>query len=377
MKASKKINVHYSSPNILGERMDITLSISNEFGYVSDVKALFNRRGEQPGATQCSLTYDQKKSDESTSTFVGCIYFNTPGYRAFFIKLRINGSEEEIKYDAENGCAAFEDGRNLPFWECFTHYDFKTPEWIKGAVMYQIFVDTFCSSELPEEFKSRVVSWDTFPKWRRDPDGIFRNDQRYGGNIKGIIEKLPYIRSLVPEETTIVLYLTPIMQSPSQNGYDTSDYEKVHEMFGDWNDVETLKNEAHKLNMKVILDVVFNHSSNENRLLAEDPEMYSWVHKYTIPNCWWGYSTLVEFNKNSDRYKENLKKWLELYEQYFDGIRLDVADNLPDFTLKAIRLIFKRLITGEVWKNAVTGEFREFFYGDELDSVMKDRKSVV
>lgn len=370
MKVNPKIFVHYSSPNILGEKMDITLSISNDLGFISDVTALFNRRGEQPGTVKCSLTYDTEKSTETNSTFVGTVSFATPGYRTFYITLKINGLDEEIKYDADNDCAVIADGRELPFWECFSHYRFNTPEWIKGAVMYQIFVDTFCSSELPEEFSDKVVSWDTFPKWKRDPDGNFRNDQRYGGNIKGIIKKLPYIRSLAPKETTIVLYLTPILKSPSQNGYDTSDYKKVHEMFGDWSDVEKLRDEAHKLNMKVILDVVLNHSSNENPLLAEDPEMYSWQHKYTVPNCWWGYSTLVEFNKNSPRYIENLKKWLALYSLYFDGVRLDVADNLPDFILKAIRIIFKKLITGEVWKNAITGEYREFLFGDELDSVM-------
>lgn len=370
MEDNKKILVHYGSPNVVGEKMDVALSISNEFGFVSDVTALFNRRGEQPGTMRCSLVYDEEKSNEVMSTFVGTIKFDSPGYRTFYISLKVNGEDKKIEYDEEEDCAVFADNRELSFWECFSHYYFKTPEWIKGAVMYQIFVDTFCSSELPEEFNDRVVPWDTFPKWRRDPDGEFRNDQRYGGNIKGIISKLPYIRSLVPEETTIVLYLTPITQSPSQNGYDTSDYEKVHEMFGNWEDVEILQKEAHKRNMKVILDVVFNHSSNENPLLKEDPEMYSWIHKYTKPACWWGYEGLVEFNKNSPRYVENLKKWLALYEKYFDGIRLDVADNLPDFTLKIIRKYFRKFIMGEVWKNAVTGDYREFLFGDELDSNM-------
>lgn len=370
MKDSKKILVHYDSPNILGEKMDISLSISNEYGFVSDAMALFNSRGQLPGATRCELTYDKSKSTDTESTFVGTIQFGTPGYRTFYITLKLNGVEHEIKYDFETGCAVIADGRNLSFWECFSHYAFKTPDWIKGAVMYQIFVDTFCRHELPEEFNDRVVPWDTFPKWRRDPDGMFRNDQRYGGNLKGIIKKLPYIRSLVPEETTIVLYLTPIMKSPSQNGYDTSNYEAVHEMFGDWEDVAELQKEAHARNMRVILDVVLNHSSNENPLLKKEPEMYSWIHKYTKPACWWGYETLVEFNKTSPKYYESLKNWLELYEKYFDGIRLDVADNLPDFVLKYIRKVFNKYIKGEVWKNAITGDFREFLYGDELDAVM-------
>lgn len=370
MQDNNKILVHYDSPNTLGEKINVSLCISNEYGFASDVTALFNRRGEQPGTAKCNLVYDKNKSTEHNSTFSGTIEFDSPGYRTFFISLKLNGKEKEIKYDIDRECAVIAGEGNLAFWECFSHYPFKTPDWIKGAVMYQIFVDTFCSEDLPEEFKDKVVPWDTYPKWRRDPDGMFRNDQRYGGNLKGVIKKLPYIRGLVPKETTIVLYLTPILKSPSQNGYDISDYEEVHEMFGNWDDMAQLQEEAHKLNMKVIVDMVFNHSSNENPLIKEDPEMYSWVHKYTVPCCWWGYENLVEFNQTSERYFENLAKWLQKYVNYMDGVRLDVADSLRDFVLKAIRTFFSKYILGEVWKNAIIGDFREFFYGDELDAVM-------
>ena len=57
---------------------------------------------------------------------------------------KINGQVRKIEYDAEEDCAVFANGRDFAFWECFSHYYFKTPEWIKGAVMYQFFVDTFC-----------------------------------------------------------------------------------------------------------------------------------------------------------------------------------------------------------------------------------------
>ena len=110
MKVNQKIFVHYSSPNILGEKMDITLSISNDLGFVSDVTALFNRRGEQPGTVKCSLVYDAGKSTETNSTFVGTVSFATPGYRTFYITLKINGLDEEIKYDADNDCAVIADG---------------------------------------------------------------------------------------------------------------------------------------------------------------------------------------------------------------------------------------------------------------------------
>ena len=151
MQDNKKILVHYSSPNIVGERMDIALTISNEFGFVSDAVALFNKRGEQPGTTRCSLRYDETKSNETESTFSGTIKFDSPGYRTFYIGLKINGQVRKIEYDAEEDCAVFANGRDFAFWECFSHYYFKTPEWIKGAVMYQIFVDLNCLKNLMTE----------------------------------------------------------------------------------------------------------------------------------------------------------------------------------------------------------------------------------
>lgn len=370
MQDNKKIFVDYDSPVKLANKCHISLRISNEFGYVNDVKAMFNRNGEKPGGEGKSyLEYDESKSNSEYSTFSGDMLFKTPGYRTFYIELKLNGHLEEIKYDYELESAVIATGKVLDFWELFVSYsDFKTPEWIKGGIMYQIFVDTFCSVNLPEELKNRVVSWGTFPKWQKDNDGIYRNNQFYGGNLRGIIQKVD--EGYFDKLGVTVLYLTPVLQSPSSNRYDTLDYEKIDDMVGTWDDLDELHKKLNSRGISLIVDMVFNHSSSGNRLLREDPEMYSWVQKYTIPHCWWGYGHLVEFNKISENYFRNLAEWLSLYSKYMDGIRLDVADNLPDFVLKFIRNHFGKYILGEVWKNAVTGEFREFLYGDELDAVM-------
>lgn len=370
MQDNKRIFVDYDSPIKLSDKCHISFRIPNELGYVNDVRAIFNRHGEKPGGEgKFELRYDESNSTDEYSVFSGEITLRTPGYRTFYIELNLNGHLEEIKYDSETESAVIATGQNLSFWELFASYSFpKIPSWIKGGIMYQIFVDTFCREQLPEHLKDKVVDWNTFPKWQKDPDGIYRNNQFYGGNLRGIIKKVD--EGYFDKLGVTVLYLTPIFESPSSNRYDTVDYEKIDEMVGTWDDLDELHKKLNSRGIHLVLDLVFNHSSSENRLLKEIPEMYSWVEKYTIPNCWWGYGHLVEFNKSNQIFLDYVAKCHARYDNYVDGYRYDVSDSLPDFLLKFIRKITDKYMLGEVWKNAIIGEFREFLFGDELDAVM-------
>src|SRR6056297_2750808 len=104
--------------------------------------------------------------------------------------------------------------------------------WWKEAVVYQIYPRSFNDS---------------------NKDGI--------GDIQGIIEKLDYIEDLGID----VIWLCPIYKSPNaDNGYDISDYKSVMDEFGDLNDLERLIEEIHKRSMKVIFDLVVNHTSDEH-----------------------------------------------------------------------------------------------------------------
>ena len=370
MQTREKILFYYTSPVKTGELMQVKLRMPNDLGFVNEASLKFNRRGEPPGTeATCELMFDESHSSNKSgySTFVGKIRFETPGYRTFYVKIRINEVEKTLKYDYETGNAVLTNADNPEFWEMFVYLSsFKTPSNIKGGIVYQIFVDTFCSKDLPNHLKERVVSWGTYPKWQKDPDGVFRNNQFYGGNLKGIIEKLPYIKSL----HTTVIYLTPIFSSPSSNRYDISNFMEIDEMVGTWEDLRQLHEKANQMGMSLILDLVFNHASSENNWIKQDPEMFAWIQKYSVAKCWWGYKHLTEFNQNSPSYLLKLAICLSKYKEYVDGIRLDVADNLWDLTLKFIRVIFGKYILGEVWKNAITGDYREFLYGEELDGVM-------
>lgn len=113
----------------------------------------------------------------------------------------------------------------------------KQNPWWKKATVYQIY---------PKSFNDTTGS------------GV--------GDIQGIIEKLDYIKELACD----VIWLTPIYESPqNDNGYDISDYYRIHEEYGTMEDFEQLLQEAHKRGLKVIMDLVVNHTSTEHRWFKE------------------------------------------------------------------------------------------------------------
>ena len=109
--------------------------------------------------------------------------------------------------------------------------------WWKEAVAYQIYVRSFMDS---------------------DGDGI--------GDIRGIINKIPYLKNLGID----AVYLNPINKSPNDdNGYDVSDYFDIMDEFGTMADFNELLNTLHKNNMKLIMDLVINHTSDEHPWFME------------------------------------------------------------------------------------------------------------
>ncbi len=109
--------------------------------------------------------------------------------------------------------------------------------WWKKATVYQIYPKSF---------------------YDQTGDGI--------GDLQGIITKLDYLKELGVD----VLWLTPIYQSPqNDNGYDISDYYKIHEEYGTMEDFEQLLGEAHARNMKIVMDMVVNHTSTEHMWFKE------------------------------------------------------------------------------------------------------------
>ena len=279
----------------------------------------------------------------------------------------------------------------------------KFPEWAKGKIMYHIFVDRFNrgSKTRPEEMKDRHVypSFNSPLKIGPDEKGIWNNDY-YGGDLQGIIDKLDYIESLGVE----ILYLSPIVRSQSNHRYDAGDYMEVDPYCGTNDDLKRLCDEAHKRGMYVILDAVFNHTGNDSRYFNEfgnydsvgafqskdSPyyEFYSTNEKdgKTYFNNWWTFPNLPICNGNNPKWQNFIygkggviDKWFSLG---IDGLRLDVADELSDHFIEGIKKAVTRnkpdgFVIGEVWKSPLEQEFlhhRNFYTsGKGLDSVMNYR----
>lgn len=280
----------------------------------------------------------------------------------------------------------------------FTVYEkgFSTPEHIKGGVIYQIFPDRFCFSGeekiIADEDRILRDDWGGEPLWQPDSDGRITKYDFFKGDLKGIESKLGYLSELGIN----CIYLNPVFYARSNHRYDTADYEMIDPLLGSEEDFASLCRSAHKLGIKIILDGVFSHTGSDSKYFNKDGRFgkggaynskkspyYSWYKFSEYPDlydCWWGVDILPEVDENNAGYIKYigkvLKKWQTLGA---DGWRLDVADELPDKFLDALRKTVKgadkdAFILGEVWEDASCkisyGERRRYLQGKQLDSVM-------
>ena len=245
---------------------------------------------------------------------------------------------------------------------------FSTPDWAKGAVMYQIFVDRFYNGDTSNDVEdgeyiyigepcSKVSDWDKCPAYM----GV---REFYGGDLQGVLDKLDYLQELGVE----VIYFNPLFVSPSNHKYDIQDYDYIDPHYGkivkDGGEVLTadqkencyatkykarvtdkenleasnqlfirLVEEMHRRGMKVILDGVFNHCGSFNKWLdrerlyegsadyeegafisKESPynsfflfhknEKESWPYNKSYDG-WWGHDTLPKLNYEESTKLEN------------------------------------------------------------------------
>lgn len=234
---------------------------------------------------------------------------------------------------------------------------YQAPEWVKDTIWYQIFPDRFNS----------------VPQKNHWPRGPVTNATHYGGNLKGIIEKLPYLAHL----GITGLYLTPVFESPSTHKYDTTDYFKIDPEFGTMDDLKDLVKQAHELKIKVMLDAVFNHAGlhfNPWVLAKSDPKSPYRDWFFFNDN---GYETF-SFAKNMPKLNTTNQTvmdyfchvgqyWIE--EADIDGWRLDVANEISPLFWRAFRKAVKGVkdvyILGEVWHDS-----NPWLHGDQFDAVM-------
>ena len=329
--------------------------------------------------------------------FSGRFHFEEPGlYFYYFYIIGHTGGFRLFKYGDDTN---MEDG---DLWQvsCIPE-DFTTPDWAKGAVIYQIFPDRYCRSgqcDLTGKLEPYTVheNWEEEVHWQPTAQGEVLNNDFYGGNFRGITERMDTIVSL----GATILYLNPISKSFSSHRYDTGDYKTPDPMLGTLEDFTALCDAAHERGIKVILDGVYSHTGSNSLYFdregcfggsgAYNSQMspyYSWYSFQQWPNqykSWWGFDTLPTVNKLDPGFVEYIITGEDSVVAHWlragcDGFRLDVADELPGEFLALLKKRIRELkpdalLLGEVWEDASNkisyGQRCRYFVDGVLDSVM-------
>lgn len=248
---------------------------------------------------------------------------------------------------------------------------FHEPSWVKDAIFYQIFVERFANGDdslSPE----KTVPWDSLPT----PVSF------YGGDLVGIQKNLDYLVDLGIN----AIYLTPIFKSKSNHKYDTIDYMEIDEHFGTKADFKRLVDSAHNKGIRVVLDAVFNHCSDEFapfKDVLEKGEKSPYIDWFLIKNLpisqapanyeTFGYMpSMPRFNTANEDLKKYLYSVVSYWTEEFqvDGWRLDVSDEPDHWFWRDFRKNLKGiskdlLIIGENWHDSML-----WLMGDQFDTVM-------
>lgn len=248
----------------------------------------------------------------------------------------------------------------------------RVPEWVRGAVCYQVFPDRFRIGSGKADRSYINLPWGEKPT-----PGSFA-----GGDLDGVREGLPYLKEL----GVSLLYLTPVFRSRSNHKYDVEDYYEVDARFGGNEALRALVKAAHAAGIRVMLDGVFNHCSNENAIFQDvirrgrRSPYYGWFYVDGDAACVErrNYLTFADvpympkLNTENDAVIDYFCRvgthWVTEYG--IDGWRLDVADEIAPRFLRRFREAVKAanpeaLIVGEVWHEA-----HDWLAGDRFDGVM-------
>lgn len=321
-------------------------------------------------------------------------------------------------------------GDDFKSWQ-LTVYDptFQTPDWVKNAVIYQIFPDRFrdgdSSNNTPAGTffygeaggtisRSLGTNWNTVvcdPRLDSNNgcEGSYSRNF-YGGDLQGVIDKLPYLADL----GVTAIYFNPIFESPSNHKYDTTDYSIIDDNFGDLALFEDLAEAADNAGIHLILDGVFNHTSSDSHYFDRydryddftgacenvNSIYRDWYYFTASPTgpcagpanyeSWFGYDSLPKLQANSEEvrsliWSEGTDSIAPYWMQWADGWRLDVGGDVdPGVTndpnnsywegfRNANRLINPdTYIVGEEWGNATP-----WLLGTEWDATMNYQYSSI
>lgn len=302
----------------------------------------------------------KKEEEENTTRYSTKLSFENLGKYYFFLIFAKEGVKRELKFDpVSKEPKLLTPGSNGAHW-IVEVVGFQNPDWAKGKIAYQIFVDRFCcdDSKKIEKVPGRIYrKWGELPNWKRNNNGNFHNNDFFGGNIKGITKKLGYLKSL----HIGIIYISPINASCRRyDRYATIDHMSVDINAGSFKDLEELHKKARKIGIYVILDVAFNHCDIHNQIFQEalgnpTSEYRDWF--YIEPDgtyqYWYEFKDMPIFNQTNLHFRQYVKDVVAKFSQYVDGFRLDLAESLKTPLLEDIRKTASEngasLIIGECW----------------------------
>lgn len=382
----------------LNQDMRISVRVSDDYE-ISNISWVIMK--ENVEIVKTSLIRENKKYYQGE--FNG---FNEVGvyFYYFEVDVELDGVVQTKYYgkNMENGESCEYLYEDLNKYQITVYKDYEVPKWYKEGILYHIFVDRFNNGNRtkkvsnPKKNSFIYANWDDDPMYIKDNEGNIVRWDFYGGNLKGIIDKLGYLKKL----GVSIIYLSPIFEASSNHKYDTGDYKKIDAMFGDEEIFRELLDKASKKGIHIILDGVFSHTGSDsiyfnkyNRYSdlgayqSEESKYNSWYKFNNYPedyDCWWGVKSLPNVNELDPTYIDYiiknddsvLKKWTTMGVK---GWRLDVADELPEQFIKEFKKELKDLsddniLIGEVWEDASNkisyNQRREYLLGEQLDSVM-------
>lgn len=244
-------------------------------------------------------------------------------------------------------------------------------DWAADAVFYQIFVDRFARGDFEKDDGYINTAW----------NGKIDRYSFTGGDLDGINSKLGYLKELGFN----AVYLTPVFLSETNHKYNVKDYLTVDPQFGDREKLLSLLSSAHASGIKIIIDCVFNHCDCKHEYFADAEKKgrasayYDWfMIDGDFPSagkrnfaCFAYCRYMPKWNTNNPEVRRYLIDIaLEYLKMGFDGLRLDVADEVSHEMWRQLRREVKEkypqtLIIGEIWHNN-----EQWLKGDQLDGVM-------
>ena len=281
--------------------------------------------------------------------------------RHFQYWFELVGDEETLRYTSDGFLESVPERSCFYFPAINGDEIVSPPAWAKGGVVYQIFVDRFDKG-------GHAVAETQAPFC--------------GGDLWGAADRLDYVKAFGAD----MVYLSPVWQSPTYHKYDVSDYYAVDAALGGDEALLAFVGKAHSLGLKVILDAVFNHCSDQNPLFqnvlahGEDSPYRDWFYLNGFPvavnPC--NYDTFAGAVPSMPRFDTSNPAVIEYLTDAalfwtkrlnLDGWRLDVADEVSHSLWRELRRKLKAcnpdiLIIGEVWNHAGA-----WLRGDEFDTV--------